>query len=68
MFFLDDCVGVYRADILVEGRLILELKAAATVGEVDRAQLFNYLRATRLPLGLLLHFGPRPRVQRVIAG
>jgi GxxExxY protein len=66
--YLGEVVGVYRADILVEGQLILELKATASVGDADRAQLFNYLRGTGMTIGLLLHFGPKPRVMRAIAG
>ena len=58
--------GFYRPDFLVEGRLVLELKACAVVGELDRRQLLNYLRITNIPLGLLLHFGADPNVHRVI--
>lgn len=58
--------GVYRADFLVERRLVLELKACTAAGDLDRKQLLNYLRITRMPLGLLLHFGPEARVMRVI--
>jgi GxxExxY protein len=65
--YLGEVVGVFRADLLVESRLTIELKATASVGEVDRAQLFNYLRGSRLVVGLLLHFGPKPRVQRAVA-
>src|SRR5690349_7272242 len=54
--YLGDVVGVYRADILVEGRLILELKATASVGDADRAQLSNYLHGSGMTVGLLLHF------------
>jgi GxxExxY protein len=66
--YLDQVVGMYRAYILVEGQLILEIKATASVGDADRAQLFNYLRGTGMTIGLLLHFGPKPRVMRAIAG
>jgi len=58
--------GIYRPDFLVEEGLVLELKACAVVGELDRRQLLNYLRATGIPLGLLLHFGAEPNVLRVI--
>jgi len=66
--YVDQIVGVYRADILVEGLLILEIKATASVGDADRAQLFNYLRGTGMTIGLPLHFGPKPRVNRSLAG
>jgi GxxExxY protein len=58
--------GIYRADFLVERRVVLELKAGAMIGEPDKRQLLNYLRMTGMPLGLLLHFGPEPRVVRLI--
>jgi GxxExxY protein len=58
--------GIYRPDLLVEERLVVELKACAMVGEVDRRQLLNYLRTTGIPLGLLLHFGAEPHVMRVV--
>ena len=60
-------VAVFRADVLVESRLLLELKATPSLTSADRRQLLNYLRATGLELGLLLGFGHRAVVQRVIA-
>ncbi|HRQ74105.1 MAG TPA: GxxExxY protein [Phycisphaerales bacterium] len=45
-----------RLDVLVEGCLVVELKAVSQVTELHRAQLLSYLRAARLPLGLLLNF------------
>jgi GxxExxY protein len=58
--------GIYRPDFLVEERLVLELKSCAVVGQLDRLQLLNYLRATNIRLGLLLHFGAEPQVMRVV--
>jgi GxxExxY protein len=57
-------VGVFRADMLVEGRVVLELKATPTLAPHDRAQLHNYLRASGLRDGLLLHFGPRAQFRQ----
>jgi GxxExxY protein len=59
-------VGSFRLDLLVEGRVVVEAKATATLGPTDKRQLINYLRATDLEVGLLLHFGPEPRFQRCI--
>ncbi len=59
-------VGVFRADMLVEGRLVVELKATPAIGAADRAQLSNYLRGSDLGEGLLLHFGPRASFRRVM--
>lgn len=59
-------VGRYRADLLVEGVLIVECKVVERLGPAHRAQVINYLRATQLEVGLLLNFGARPSFERVI--
>lgn len=46
----------YRADLLVDGRVIVEIKATAALLPVHRAQLLSYLRASALPVGLLINF------------
>jgi GxxExxY protein len=61
-------VGNYRADLLVDGLLVVEVKAAAYSGPADRAQLNNYLRAGNLRDGLLLHFAEEPRFWRMRVG
>ena len=50
-------VGDYVADIVVENRIILELKAGERIAEIHKAQTLNYLKATQFRLGLLLNFG-----------
>ena len=50
-------VGDYRADIVVENRLILELKAVTALNAAHEAQLVNYLNATGIDDGLLINFG-----------
>ena len=55
-------LGKYRLDILVEGKIILELKAVASLNDLFRQQLLSYLRATQLRLGILINFGEE-RVQ-----
>ena len=50
-------VGDYRADVIVENRLILELKAVTTINPSHEAQLVNYLNATGIEDGLLINFG-----------
>ncbi|MFQ6614381.1 MAG: GxxExxY protein [Fidelibacterota bacterium] len=57
-------VGDYYADIVVENRIIVELKAKKTLVDKDEAQLLNYLKATEFEVGLLLNFGPEPEVKR----
>ncbi|HQZ31149.1 MAG TPA: GxxExxY protein [Arenimonas sp.] len=59
-------VGEYRVDLLVEGRVLVEVKAASTLAPNHEAQLLNYLKATRIPVGLLLNFGPRAQFKRRI--
>ena len=62
-----ESVGDYVADILVEGQIILEVKAVKHIDEVHQAQLLNYLKATGLKLGLLLNFGSlRLEIKRLV--
>lgn len=58
-------VGHYRADLIVAGRLVVEIKATPVPRAADRAQLTNYLRAGALVDGLLLQFGEDPRFWRL---
>lgn len=65
--YRDKQVGIYVADLVVEGRVIVELKAVTQLGEASVAQVLNYLRASRLSVGLLMNFGtPRLQWRRVI--
>ena len=57
-------IGEYFADILVEGKVILEIKAAKALSVENEAQLLNYLKATNVEVGLLLNFGPKPEIRR----
>ncbi len=60
-------VGKYVADILVEDRLLVELKAMARISGEHQAQVMNYLRAVNLNVGLLLNFGsPKLGVSRIV--
>jgi GxxExxY protein len=59
-------VGEYFADLLVEESVILEIKAVEKLADEHGAQLVNYLKATRIEVGLLLNFGPRPEVKRKV--
>ncbi len=47
----------YKVDLLVEDKVIVEIKATSGLTEIDEAQLINYLKATKKRLGLLLNFG-----------
>lgn len=57
-------VGHFFADIVVDHKLIVELKAARTIEPAHEAQVLNYLRASTIEVGLLLNFGPRPQFRR----
>lgn len=59
-------IGDFCADILVEGTVFLELKAARNLDKAHEAQLLNYLKATDIELGLLLNFGQRPEFRRLL--
>ena len=60
-------VGEYIADIIVDGKLLLELKALSKLCRDHEAQLMNFLKATGLSVGLLLNFGrPRLEIKRMI--
>ncbi len=59
-------IGTFRADLLVEGAILVELKAARAIDTAHIAQLLNYLRCTILEIGLILNFGPSPKVRRLV--
>ena len=59
-------VGDYFADLVVENKIILELKAQEALAPENEAQLLNYLKATKYEVGLLLNFGKKPEVKRKI--
>ena len=66
VFFKGRVVGTYRADCVVGGRVIVEVKATRQLGDADRRQLLHYLRATGLEIGLLLHFGQKAEFHRMV--
>jgi len=64
VYYEGQIVGEYFADLLVEGKVIIELKAAKNLTDDHEARLLNYLRATPYEVGLLLNFGPKPEFRR----
>ena len=64
--FRGQLVGDFSADMLVEGCVLIELKAARSLDTSHTAQLLNYLRATDIEVGLLLNFGLKPDFKRLI--
>ena len=66
VYDVGELVGEYYADILVDDRVIIELKAAESLCEEHEAQLINYLRATSIEVGLLFNFGQKPEFRRKV--
>ena len=64
VYFKGHEVGEYFADLLVNGHIILELKAVDSICNEHELQLINYLKATEIEVGLLLNFGEKPQVRR----
>lgn len=62
--FHGQVVGAFRADLLVERRVIVEIKAVQQLVTTHEVQLVNYLKATGIRVGLLMNFGPRPEFKR----
>ena len=60
-------IGFQRLDMIVDGKLIVETKSTYELHKAAPRQLYNYLRATGLEVGLLLHFGPKAKFQRMVA-
>ena len=66
VYYDGENVGDYRADIIVNDAVIVELKAARELAEEHEAQLLNYLKATTIEVGLLLNFGVKAEHRRKV--
>lgn len=66
VFFHNYRVGWFRADVLVDNRVLVELKAVPELTKDHEKQIINYLKVSRLQVGLLLNFGPAPQIRRFI--
>jgi len=66
VFYEDKIIGEYFADMLVDNKVIIEIKAARNLTLENEAQLLNYLKATDIEVGLLLNFGPKPEIKRKV--
>jgi GxxExxY protein len=62
--FEDQLVGEYFADIFVDNKIIVELKAVSVLSKAHEAQLINYLKATNVKVGLLINFGEKLKIIR----
>lgn len=63
--FRGQLVGVFRADLVVDEAVILELKTADSISKAHEAQVLHYLRASEMEIGLVMNFGPEARFRRV---
>ncbi|GAT63015.1 GxxExxY protein [Paludibacter jiangxiensis] len=66
VYYNGKVVGVFYADIVVDGKVILELKAVESMCKEHEYQLINYLKACELEVGLLLNFGKKAEMKRLI--
>jgi len=66
VLYEDEIIGEYYSDILVDNKVIVEIKASRRLVNENEAQLLNYLKATEIEVGLLLNFGAKPEVKRKI--
>ncbi|WP_396140622.1 GxxExxY protein [Flavobacterium sp.] len=66
VYFKQQLVGEYYSDLLVEDKVIVELKACDLLMNIHVAQIMNYLKATEIEVGLLLNFGEEPEFKRLI--
>ena len=66
VFFRSKVIGDFKTDLIVNEKVIVELKAVRTLNPAHEAQLINYLKATNIEVGLLLNFGRKPEFKRFV--
>ena len=66
VYYENHNVGNYFADLLIDDKIILEIKTVETLKDEHECQLINYLKATEYEIGLLLNFGKKPEIKRKI--
>lgn len=59
-------LGEFRADLVVDSMVLVELKAVQMLDSAHEKQVLNHLKATNIEVGLLCNFGPRPQVRRLV--
>ena len=62
--FRDQVIGEFRADVLVDRRMLVEIKAVNALIPAHAAQLLNYMNAARIGVGLLINFGASVQIKR----
>ena len=66
VYYKNEIVGEYIADLIIEKKVIAEIKAISKLEEIQEVQLVNYLKATKIEIGLLVNFGKRLESKRRI--
>jgi GxxExxY protein len=66
VFYKGHELGLQRLDMVIDHKLVIETKSTFELHGAAHRQLYSYLRATTLEVGLLFHFGPEPRFRRVV--
>ncbi|MFH1228637.1 MAG: GxxExxY protein [Planctomycetota bacterium] len=67
VYYKSKTVGIYTADLIVENKVIIELKVAQEITKIHQAQLLNYLKATGCEVGLILNFAkPKLEYERMV--
>jgi GxxExxY protein len=66
IFYKDSILSEQRLDMIVDKKLVVEIKSTQELHKSAARQVYNYLRATNLEVGLLLHFGPRAQFHRFV--
>jgi GxxExxY protein len=66
VYYKNELVGDFFADLLINDVIILELKACDSLVKAHYVQTLNYLKATNIEIGLLLNFGEKPEIKRLI--
>ena len=64
--FRGKVIGIFRADLIVNDAVLIELKACEALAHEHESQTLHYLRATRIEVALLMNFGPSARFKRLI--
>ena len=66
VYFDNNLVGEYFADLIVDKKVLIELKSVREIIDVHETQLVNYLKATGIEVGLLINFGPKIQIKRKV--
>jgi GxxExxY protein len=66
VWYKGEVISRQRIDMIVDDRLVVEAKSTQDLHKAAPRQVYNYLRATRIEVGLLLHFGPDPSFYRLV--